>query len=162
MKFEYGTISAKRVQEINEMKIPAPGIYCGFKEFYEASERADYAHSEDEQILFFQGFTPLHDQIVLGKDDKPIYIYIYREEWFYMEFSGYEMLERKIRDGIEYKHYILEVRDNEKINQSKNKDALLKSFAKVYMTDVNGIAKVWHNGEYEAKIDIKYQGEIYK
>ena len=77
MEFTYGTISAKRVQEITDMKIPAPGIYCGFKEFYEAGEREYYAHSEDERILFFQAFTPLHDQIVLGKDDKPVLVYIW-------------------------------------------------------------------------------------
>ena len=161
MEFTYGTISAKRVQEITDMKIPAPGIYCGFKEFYEAGEREYYAHSEDERILFFQAFTPLHDQIVLGKDDKPVFVYIYGDEWFYIEFEGYEMLKTEKRNGIDYDHYILEVKRNEKIDKREDKDELLHRFREVRTAHVNGEALVWHQDHIDT-IEIKYEGVIYK
>ena len=52
------------------------------------------------------------------------------------------MLKTEKRNGIDYKHYILEVKRNEKIDKREDKDELLHRFQEVRTAHVNGEAVV--------------------
>ena len=156
MDFEFGLISAKRVQEINEMKIPSNGV--GMFEYYEASEWAYYAHSEDEGILFFEGFRPIPAQIMINMENRPIYIFIYMNEWYHIDFCEIKTINQKAIDGVENRIIKIRVKKNEKLEERTDRDKIFQILACMYGIYQDGMdKKIGINRK--RNVEIFYEGD---
>lgn len=121
MEYDYRSISPKRCQEINEMKIPSPlpPYYPDY--FVMDREGKKYLSSEDENLIFTPAFIPL-------PADKEFYegyyLLVKGNEYYIFNYKRISNNTVKI-DGSIYVDIVNEVLPNEKIDNCGEKDEVL-------------------------------------